>query len=336
MLGAIIGDISGSKYEFNNLRDENLTILDDDCFFTDDTVCTIACMDWLIHAEEKNKLTATEYLRKWTKRYPHAGYGGRFRQWILSDNPKPYMSYGNGAAMRISPVAFFAYNVECLINLTNTFTSITHNHLEGMKGALTISSCIYMALRGYKKEQIAKYAIRQYPEISSLEYKKLQKTYQFDETCQGSVPQAIYCFLISNNFEDCIKKTVGIGGDCDTTASMSGAIAEAYYGIPKEIIKKAKLFLDQDMVEVINEFYEKKFEKYVDRHSDYKITKEELKQAREWEEKHQKNVENTPIEELKVNGELPKWVLRYANAKMVRAQLLKELEVEQYVFKQHC
>ena len=336
MLGAIIGDISGSKYEFDNVRNENLDILDRDCFFTDDTVCTIACMDWLLHAEEKNETTATNYLKKWTTKYPHSGYGGRFMGWILSNNPKPYGSYGNGSAMRISPVAMYASNVGELINLTNIFTNITHNHPEGMKGALTISSCVYMALRGYKKEQIFRYAIQEYPEIASFEYKKLQMTYRFDETCQGSVPQAIYCFLISNSFEDCIKKTIGIGGDCDTTAAMSGAIAEAFYGISQAIVEKSKSFLKPEMVDIVNEFYAKKYVKDVDRFGNYSINLEELKKAREWEEKHpDKNIEEENFQSLVSNGEIPDWILPYINAKSKRAKLKKELELEIGAFKQH-
>ena len=335
MLGAIIGDISGSKYEFDNLKDENLTILDKGCFFTDDTVCTIACMDWLLHSKEKNSVTATAYLRKWTKRYPHAGYGGRFRQWIHSENPRPYGSFGNGAAMRISPVAMYASNVEELIELTNVFTGTTHNHPEGMKGALTVSSCIFMALRGYKKEQIEKYAVQQYPEIASFDYKRLQQTYQFDETCQGSVPQAIYCFMISNSFKDCIKKTVGLGGDCDTTAAMSGAIAEAFYGISKETIKKTKSYLDPEMVEIVNEFYDKNFIKDVERFSNYSITKEEFKKAREWEEKHPEiELEEQSFESLVSKGKIPEWVLPYIDAKLKRKKLIKELEKEADAFKQ--
>ena len=261
MLGAIIGDIAGSKYEFHNHRDENIEILTRDCFFTDDTVCTIANMDWLLHAKERSAKTATDFLRKWTRKYPHAGYGGRFYSWVHSLEPKPYCSYGNGSAMRISPVAAKASNLEELKTLSDTFTGITHNHPEGMKGALTIATCIYMALCHENKKEIADYAVSQYPEIKTLHFKELKKAYRFNETCQGSVPQAIYCFLISTDFEDCIKKTIAIGGDCDTTSAMSGAIAEAFYGIPEHLAKKALKFLDPEMQEIVKEFYSSLSEK---------------------------------------------------------------------------
>ena len=255
MLGAIIGDIAGSKYEFNNYRNENVELLTKGCFFTDDTVCTIANMDWLLHAKERNAETATEYLRKWTRKYPNAGYGGRFMNWVLSLEPKPYGSFGNGSAMRISPVAVAANSVEELKMLSDTFTSITHNHPEGMKGAITVATCVYMALCHKDKKEIADYAVSQYPEIKTLRFGELKETYRFNVTCQGSVPQAIYCFLISMNYEDCIKKTIAIGGDCDTTSAMSGAIAEAFYGIPEELTNKVLKFLDPEMVQIVKEFY---------------------------------------------------------------------------------
>ena len=259
MLGAIIGDISGSKYEFNNTKKEMVELLSKGSFFTDDTICTIANMDWLLHAKKKNKETAVDYLKKWTRKYPFAGYGGRFRKWINSKSTLPYGSYGNGSAMRISPVALFAKNSDELVELSNTFTEITHNHPEGLKGALVVATCIYMAAHGSNKKEIADYAVEQYPEIKTLRYKDLRENYSFDETCQGSVPQAIYCFLVSSNFEDCIMKTISIGGDCDTTSAMSGAIAEAFYGIPINMINKAKTFLDPEMVEIVKEFYERVF-----------------------------------------------------------------------------
>ena len=255
MLGAIIGDIAGSKYEFNNYRNEDVELLTKGCFFTDDTVCTIANMDWLLHAKKKNDQTATEFLRKWTRKYPHAGYGGRFFCWVHCLEPRPYGSYGNGSAMRISPIAIAAKDLNNLKKLSDTFTEITHNHPEGMKGALTIATCIYMALNHKDKKEIADYAVSQYPEIKNLRFKELKETYRFNETCQGSVPQAIYCFLISMNFEDCIKKTIAIGGDCDTTSAMSGAIAEAFYGIPEELTTRALKFLDPEMVQIVKEFY---------------------------------------------------------------------------------
>ena len=255
MIGAIIGDIAGSKYEFNNIRTTNFETISEDCFFTDDTVCTIACMDWLLYAEKRNKQTAVQYLQKWTRRYPNAGYGGRFRNWVFSNDPKPYGSYGNGSAMRISPVAWAAKDVKELMDLVDDFTRITHNHPEGIKGAFVTAVCVYDALQGKSKKAIKEHMLHAYPEIASFDYETLRKTYHFNETCQQSVPQAIYCFLISNDFEDCIKKTISIGGDCDTTAAISCAIAEAFYvDVPLSLIQKARQKLPNEMIGIIDEF----------------------------------------------------------------------------------
>jgi len=255
MLGAIIGDVAGSKYEFSNIRTDKFELLSKGCGFTDDTVCTIANMDWLLHGDKNDPLSATKYLRKWTRKYPYAGYGGRFFQWVHSENPRPYGSYGNGSAMRISPVAWVADDLNELKKLSDTFTGITHNHPEGLKGALTIATCIYLAIHGSSKQEIKEYAIKQYPEINELSLNDLRKNYRFDETCQGSVPQAIYCFLNSNDYEDCIKTTISIGGDCDTTSAMSGGIAEAFYGLPDSLKAKARDFLNPEMLEIVDKFY---------------------------------------------------------------------------------
>ena len=254
MIGAIYGDIAGSVYEFHNIRTKDFKLLTDDCYFTDDSVCTIAFMDWLLHSPSRDAKTATQYLHSWCRRYPGRGYGGNFYRWIYSDNPQPYGSYGNGAAMRISSVAYAAKDLDELKLLSDTVTGITHGHEEGLKGALAVATCIFMALHGSSKEQIRKYAISQYPEIANFDYEELRKKYGFYEICQMSVPQAIYCFLISEDFEDCAKTTISIGGDCDTTAAMSCAIAEAFYGTKNEHFEQIKRFLSKEMIDVIEEF----------------------------------------------------------------------------------
>ena len=229
MIGAIIGDTIGSVYEFDNIRTKDFNLLNKRARFTDDSVCTIAFMDYFLHADQYDEKTATEYLHRWANKYPRAGYGGRFRNWVMSSNPKPYGSYGNGSAMRISSVAWVAKDLNELKKLSDTVTKITHNHPEGMKGALVVATCIFMVRNGASKEEIKEYALKQYPELAIYEYEMLRENYAFDETCQGSVPEAIYCFLISKDFEDCLRTTISIGGDCDTTSAMSCAIAEAYY-----------------------------------------------------------------------------------------------------------
>ena len=258
MIGAIIGDVVGSAYEFHNVRYKGFELFTDKTTFTDDTVCTIALMDYFLHAEKYDEDNAVKYLHKWTNKYQGAGYGGRFAAWVNSSNPKPYGSYGNGSAMRISPVAWVAKDLEQLKKLSDTVTKITHNHPEGMKGALAIATCIYMARNGSLKEEIKQYALSQYPQIGDFEYEQLRKHYYFNETCQESVPQAIYCFLISNDFEDCLRTTISIGGDCDTTAAMSCAIAEAYYmSISDRLMVDVLFKLTPEMIDVLDEFRNK-------------------------------------------------------------------------------
>ena len=257
MIGAIIGDVVGSRFEFDNYRNVDFELFTNESRFTDDTVCTVAFMDWLLHAKKLDEESATNYLHRWCNKYPFAGYGGRFRKWVYSNDPKPYGSYGNGAAMRISPIGYCAASIEDVAYLSDIATRITHNHPEGIKGARVVATCIYLARNKYSKKKIREYIEKEYPEVKGFDYETLRKTFDFNETCQGTVPQALYCFLISNGFEDCIRKTVSIGGDCDTTAAMSGAIAEAFYGIPENIKNKVRDFLPQEMLIIIDKFYEK-------------------------------------------------------------------------------
>ena len=257
MIGAMFGDIAGSKYEFKNIRTKDFDLYSRDAYFTDDSVCTIAFMDFLLHAKLRSKEEAVKYLQRWTRKYPNSGYGGRFWHWIWSDNPEPYGSCGNGSAMRISPVAWVAKDYEELKELVNIVTEITHNHPEGIKGALVVATCIFMALHEKSKEDIKKYAVKEYPEIATFDYEKLRQSYGFYEICQMSVPQAIYCFLISKDFDDCARTTVSIGGDCDTTAAISCAIAEAYYGTSKKHYEYVYSLLTEEMIEVVEEFNKK-------------------------------------------------------------------------------
>jgi len=254
MIGAIIGDVVGSRFEFNNIKTKEFELLTSESRFTDDTVLTIAVMDILCHTPNWKKDTLAKRLQKWAKKYPNAGFGGMFSKWMYSENPKPYNSCGNGSAMRVSAVAWFARSEEEVVDLSKAVTEITHNHPEGLKGAETTAMCIYMALNGASKQEIKEYAIKQYPEIERLDYEELRKTYYHaEEICQNTVPQAIYCFLISNDFEDCLRTTISIGGDCDTTAAISCAIAEAFYEVPKELEEQVKTRLPKEMLEIIDD-----------------------------------------------------------------------------------
>lgn len=250
MLGAIIGDLAGSRFEFNNYRKKDFDLLSTECYLTDDTVMTIAVAESLL----KN-LDVVKTLKKWGRKFPNSGYGGNFRYWLFSDWCEPYYSFGNGAAMRVSAVGWMANSEDEVKELSYKVTSVTHDHPEGLKGAEVTAMCVYYARMGKDKEFIKKY-VEQYYDLN-FNYENLRKNFKFDESCQETVPQAIYCFLISNSFEDCLRTTISIGGDCDTTAAISGAIAEAYYGIPKKIRKRAYLFLPKSMKKVLKNFNNK-------------------------------------------------------------------------------
>lgn len=256
MLGAIIGDVVGSRFEFNNIKTKDFKLFTKQNRFTDDSVMTVAVAESLLRSEGKDTV---QYLHKWGKKYPHAGYGGHFYYWLKNGDTKPYNSCGNGSAMRVSACGFLGKTEEQVKEYAIRVTEVTHNHPEGIKGAIVTAMCIYYARTGKDKDFIKNY-VSQFYDLN-FDYEELRKTYTHEEEiCQNTVPQAIYCFLISNNFEDCLRTTISIGGDCDTTAAISCAIAEAYYGIPKQFIKLVSLFLPSDMKAIIKEFYAKKEE----------------------------------------------------------------------------
>lgn len=265
MLGAIIGDIVGSIYEFDNIRTKNFQLFSSRCFFTDDTVMTVA----VYKALKKSKLfnyknlqeQAVKQMQKYGKLYPNMSYGTSFQQWLNTKNPRPYNSYGNGAAMRVSPVAYFAKSIDEVKKLSYQVTVVSHNHEEGIKGAEATAISIWLALNKYSKEQIKKYIEEKYYSLD-FEYEDLVKNYRFNETCQNTVPQAIYCFLISESFEDCLRTSISIGGDSDTLCAISYAIAEAYYGIPGNIKFIALQYLDKRILADYEEFNKLKEKNY--------------------------------------------------------------------------
>ena len=271
MLGAIIGDMVGSVYEFSPIKTKDFNIINMLSHMTDDSLLTLSVVRVLMkhypidYSKESLELIKEDLIKgfftTW-RSHPDAGYGRSFFDWCLSvekGNAKPYNSYGNGAAMRISPVGWVAQNEKEVKLLSKTVTEITHNHPEGLKGAEAISMCIYLALHGYTKEQIKERMICEYyPEIEDLNYEELVKSYYFSPTCQKSVPQAIYCFLISTSVEDAIRNCISIGGDCDTTGAMAGSIAEAFY--QKDVIspfekKFIYLKIEPYVVKILKEFY---------------------------------------------------------------------------------
>ena len=253
MLGAIIGDIVGSRYEFANIHTTDFELFTSHNSFTDDTICTIAIADALLHGK-----SFKDSLLYWCRRYPSpmGSYGGRFGQWIRSENPQPYNSFGNGSAMRVSPCGWLG-SMDQVLSFARESAECTHNHPEGVKGAECVAYAIALALEGKNKEQIKKKVCWLYGYDLSMTCQELRRTYRFDETCQGTVPQAIICFLESHDFESALRLAVSIGGDSDTLAAITGGIAEAYYGIPKEIEQKALTYLPEEFKDLISEFGEK-------------------------------------------------------------------------------
>ena len=255
MLGAIIGDVVGSRFEFNNIKTKEFELVGEGTSMTDDSIMTIAVDECLVkgYAEPRDVVNT---LKKWGRRYPNAGYGGHFFYWVLGDATEPYNSCGNGSAMRVSGVGWFAKSEDEVKALSRLVTGVTHNHPEGLKGAEVVAMCVYYARIGKSKEFIRDYIYSQYPETEFLDYEELRRTYYHgEEICQVSVPQALYCFLISDSFEDCLRTTISIGGDCDTTSAMSCAIAEAFYGIPQHIIDAVKPYINNDVLCVWRKCY---------------------------------------------------------------------------------
>lgn len=253
MIGAIIGDVVGSRFEFNNIRTKDFELIAKDSEFTDDSVLTIAVMD-IMNSGDISYENCVKTMQKWAKKYPYAGYGSKFVYWKDMNNPRPYNSCGNGSAMRVSAVGWFAKSEDDVIALSRAVTEITHNHPEGIKGAEVTAMCIYKALHGSSKEEIKDYIISKYPEVSNLDYEELRRTYVHGpEICQVTLPQALYCFLISTDFEDCLRTTISIGGDCDTTAAISCSIAEAFYKkIDSNLIQQVRNKLTTEMLDVID------------------------------------------------------------------------------------
>lgn len=245
--GAIIGDIAGSIYEFNNIKHKPLQILPKEAFFTDDTVMTMAVAFSLIKGVD-----LAQSMRAWANLFPNRGYGLMFSEWLATD-AGPYYSFGNGAAMRVSPVAWLANSLDEAQKLAERTAVITHNHPEGIKGAKAVASAIYLARIGASKKDIKKYVSKKYKYDLSRTCDEIRPTYEFNETCQETVPEAITAFLESRNFVDSIRLAVSLGGDSDTLAAITGSIAEAYYGIPKRVKRECdkhlpdiiKLFVDE-------------------------------------------------------------------------------------------
>ena len=229
MFGALVGDIIGSHFEFNNTKSKDFPFFNEDTRFTDDSVLTLAISKYfLTFLKETNKDELIKLVKETAQKYINAGYGPSFLRWINSNSSLPYNSYGNGAAMRVSPVAYVSNSLEETIKLSDFVTSITHNHEEGLKGARCIATSIYLLLHGATKSEVKEYVEKNYYQLN-FNYGDLVNNYKFEISCQKSVPQAIYIFLISENYIDALRNAISIGGDSDTISDMVLALSEAYY-----------------------------------------------------------------------------------------------------------
>lgn len=259
MLGSIIGDIVGSRFEWHNHRNKEFDFLNHNCFFTDDSVMSLAVAKALLEAKQDHsdlEQLTIKYMQEIGRNYPNCGYGGHFRQWMFDNNPQPYGSYGNGSAMRVAAAGFVATSLEEAKLLAKLVSKVTHNHPEGIKGAEATAVAIYMAKTGSNILEIRDYINKNYYPMN-FKLDDIRQTYEFNETCQGTVPQAIEAFLESNSFEDAIRNAISVGGDSDTLAAITGGIAEAYYGIPTNIRKLALTFLDERLLGLLVEFENK-------------------------------------------------------------------------------
>ena len=260
MIGAIIGDIVGSRFEFENHKSKEFNLFAPECEFTDDTVMTCAIAEALLTKREDETLqkAAIRTMHSVGKNYPDCGYGWYFYTWILNDLTLPYNSLGNGAGMRISPVAFAFKDKDEMLYATKAVTEVSHNHPEGIKGAMAVAEVIWMAQEKAPFDKIRKMVNDKYYKLD-FTCDEIRPTYEHIETCMDSVPQAIEAFLESNSFEDTIRTSVSIGGDSDTIACMAGAMAEAYWGVPEKIRKEAEKYLDKRLLDIVKRF-ENKFQ----------------------------------------------------------------------------
>ena len=265
MIGAIVGDIVGSRFEFHNLKSKDFKLFHPDCRPTDDTVMTLAVGDALMEHLATGCDLAESAVRKmqgWGLRYLDAGYGAAFLNWLAAERPRPYYSWGNGAAMRVSFCGWAGKTLKDAVRMAHEVTRVTHDHPEGLAGAEIVAALVFLARRGIGRNQLRDYVEAHYRKID-FTLDEIRPTYEFDVSCQGSVPQAIVAFLESTDFIDAIRNAVSIGGDSDTIAAITGSIAEAFYGVPEEVREKALPYLDSFQQKTLLECERKLFRLHV-------------------------------------------------------------------------
>ena len=268
MFGAILGDMIGSPYEFDRSpKTKEFPLFKKSSTWTDDSVMTVAVAEALLQVrrwmeetggvmpeDEAVRALLVKSLKKYGRTWPDAGYGGRFRVWLFTDMTEPYGSYGNGSAMRVSSAGWLFETLEETRHIARLTADVTHDHPEGIKGAESVAAAIWLARHGSGKEEIREYVTREFGYDLSRTCDQIRPGYRFNESCQGTVPEAFAAFLEGEDFEDVIRGAVSLGGDCDTLTCIAGGIAEACYGIPKEIAKEGKNRLTEDMLSVLNRF----------------------------------------------------------------------------------
>lgn len=252
-MGVVAGDMIGSVYERFPKKKLDFPLFSVFSRFTDDTVMTMAHADWLLHGGDLARM-----MQKYGRKYPHAGYGGMFRQWLSEANPQPYGSFGNGSAMRVCPVGWAFESLEETLVAARKSAEMTHNHPEGIKGAQATATCVFLARTGKSKQEIKKYVEETFGYNLNRTCGEIRPTYDFDVTCQGTVPEAIIAFLESTDYENAIRLAISLGGDADTLGAITGGMAEAYYKeIPAYIEKQVLQRLPEDFIRLIQEFGEK-------------------------------------------------------------------------------
>ena len=259
MIGAILGDIVGSIYEFDNIKNKDFELFDKGCIFTDDSVMTIAVAEALMRYEHIDAANVDEFkeeliavMHEIGVEYPDCGYGGHFLDWIIHQKREPYNSYGNGSAMRVSAVGWYAKSLDEVELIAKATAEVSHNHPEGIKGAVATAGATFLARNGATLTEIKDYIAKHYTIDFTID--EIRPTYDYDITCQGTVPQAMQALFESESFEDAIRNAISIGGDSDTLAAITGAVAEAYYGIPEGLKQTALSYLDERLLDIVERF----------------------------------------------------------------------------------
>ncbi len=271
MIGAIIGDVVGSRYEWDNNRSKDFELFGEDNRATDDSIMSLAVAKSLLDCDgnyDNLKDVTIKNMVEIGRKYPNCGFGGKFYHWIMTDNHEPYNSFGNGSAMRVSSCGIVGKDLDEVKKLSKIVTDVSHNHPEGEKGAEAIACAVYLANNGSSKEEIEEFIRTNYYDIDYV-LPEIMYDYTFDVTCAGSVPQALEAFFESDSFEDTIRNAISIGGDSDTIAAMAGSVAAAYYGVPEDIKEKALSYLSPDLLEIYNNFENK-----------YPLNKKEISKTR--------------------------------------------------------